>query len=124
MEAAKIEREELFMTIEGGKKTYTVADIEALPPGERAALIHGLRAQTHVVSDRRRPGILVSINPIVHRALLKPRHNLFDQLTRPRVVAVQKALSYWRFVHINDLMRQVANHHRAPILIYNTFEIL
>lgn len=29
-------REEPFMVIEGGKKTYTVADIEALPPGERA----------------------------------------------------------------------------------------
>ncbi len=41
MEHAMIEREELFMTIEGGKKTYTVADIEALPPGERAELIDG-----------------------------------------------------------------------------------
>lgn len=29
------------MVIEGGKKTYTVADIEALPPGERAELIDG-----------------------------------------------------------------------------------
>ncbi len=29
------------MTIEGGKKIYTVADIEALPPGERAELIDG-----------------------------------------------------------------------------------
>lgn len=34
-------REEQFMVIEGGKKTYTVADIEALPPGERAELIDG-----------------------------------------------------------------------------------
>lgn len=33
-------REELFMVIEG-KKTYTVADIEALPEGERAELIDG-----------------------------------------------------------------------------------
>jgi len=41
MEHAMIEREELFMTMEGGKKTYTVADIEALPPGERAELIDG-----------------------------------------------------------------------------------
>lgn len=41
MEHAMIEREDLFMTIEGGKKTYTVADIEALPPGERAELIDG-----------------------------------------------------------------------------------
>lgn len=29
------------MVIEGGKKTYTVADIEALSPGERAELIDG-----------------------------------------------------------------------------------
>lgn len=29
------------MVIEGGKKTYTVADIEALPPGEKAELIDG-----------------------------------------------------------------------------------
>lgn len=34
-------REEQFMVIEGGKKTYTIADIEALPPGERAELIDG-----------------------------------------------------------------------------------
>lgn len=34
------EREELFMVIEG-RKTYTVADIEALPEGERAELIDG-----------------------------------------------------------------------------------
>ncbi|MCM1268838.1 MAG: Uma2 family endonuclease [Bacteroidales bacterium] len=34
-------REEQFMVIEGGKKVYTVADIEALPPGERAELIDG-----------------------------------------------------------------------------------
>lgn len=34
-------REDQFMVIEGGKKTYTVADIEALPPGERAELIDG-----------------------------------------------------------------------------------
>lgn len=41
MEHAMIEREELFMTLEGGKKRYTVADIEALPPGEKAELIDG-----------------------------------------------------------------------------------
>ena len=49
MEHAVIEREELFMMIEGGKsagenpagKLYTVADIEALPEGERAELIDG-----------------------------------------------------------------------------------
>lgn len=40
MEHAAIEREGIFMTIEGGKK-YTVADIEALPEGERAELIDG-----------------------------------------------------------------------------------
>lgn len=40
MEAALIEREEQFMTIEGGK-SYTTADIEALPDGERAELIDG-----------------------------------------------------------------------------------
>lgn len=34
-------RKEQFMVIEGGKHTYTVADIEALPPGERAELIDG-----------------------------------------------------------------------------------
>lgn len=34
------EREELFMTIKGGKG-YSVADIEALPEGERAELIDG-----------------------------------------------------------------------------------
>lgn len=37
---ATINREEQFMVIEGGK-SYTVADIEALPPGERAELIDG-----------------------------------------------------------------------------------
>lgn len=49
MEHAVIEREELFMMIEGGKsagenpagKFYTVEDIEALPEGERAELIDG-----------------------------------------------------------------------------------
>lgn len=42
MEHARIGREEIFMMIEGGKKkTYTVADIEALPEGERAELIDG-----------------------------------------------------------------------------------
>lgn len=40
MEHALIEREELFMTIDGGK-SYTVADIEALPDGEHAELIDG-----------------------------------------------------------------------------------
>lgn len=35
-----IGREELFMEIRGGK-TYTTADIEALPEGERAELIDG-----------------------------------------------------------------------------------
>lgn len=40
MEHAVIGREGFFMTIEGGKK-YTVADIEALPEGERAELIDG-----------------------------------------------------------------------------------
>ncbi len=34
-------REEQFMVIEGGKQTYTVADIEALPPGGRAEPIDG-----------------------------------------------------------------------------------
>lgn len=38
---AMINREEQFMVIEGGKKIYTIADIEALPPGERAELIDG-----------------------------------------------------------------------------------
>lgn len=49
MEHAVLEREEYFMTIEGGKsagenmagKLYTVVDIEALPEGERAELIDG-----------------------------------------------------------------------------------
>ncbi len=42
MEHAVVGREELFMAIEGGKaKSYTVADIEALPEGERAELIDG-----------------------------------------------------------------------------------
>ena len=49
MEHAVIEREGYFMAIEGGKsagenaagKLYTVADIEALPEGERAELIDG-----------------------------------------------------------------------------------
>ncbi len=41
MEHALAEREERFMMLEGGKKVYTVADIEALPPGERAELIDG-----------------------------------------------------------------------------------
>lgn len=41
MEYAMIEREEMFMALEGGKKSYTVADIEALPPGEKAELIDG-----------------------------------------------------------------------------------
>ena len=44
MEHAALEREALFMTIEGGKsadqittgRLYTVADIEGLPEGERA----------------------------------------------------------------------------------------
>lgn len=40
MEYALPGRKELFMLIEG-KKTYTVADIEALPEGERAELIDG-----------------------------------------------------------------------------------
>lgn len=40
MEHAATGREGIFMTIEGGKK-YTVADIEALPEGERAELIDG-----------------------------------------------------------------------------------
>lgn len=37
---AVLKREEQFMVVEGGK-TYTIADIEALPPGERAELIDG-----------------------------------------------------------------------------------
>ena len=49
MEHAALEREALFMTIEGGKsadqittgRLYTVADIEGLPEGERAELIDG-----------------------------------------------------------------------------------
>ncbi len=42
MEHAVVGREEFFMAIEGGKaKSYTVADIEALPEGERAELIDG-----------------------------------------------------------------------------------
>lgn len=40
MEHTAIGREGVFMTIDGGKK-YTVADIEALPEGERAELIDG-----------------------------------------------------------------------------------
>lgn len=40
MEHALVEREEQFMLIEGGK-SYTTADIEALPDGERAELIDG-----------------------------------------------------------------------------------
>ena len=40
MEHAAIEKEDIFMAIEGGKK-YTVSDIEALPEGERAELIDG-----------------------------------------------------------------------------------
>ena len=40
MEYARSEREELFMEIKGGKG-YTIADIEALPEGERAELIDG-----------------------------------------------------------------------------------
>lgn len=40
MEHALVEREEQFMIIEGGK-SYTTADIEALPDGERAELIDG-----------------------------------------------------------------------------------
>lgn len=40
MEHAAIRREGTFMMIEGGKR-YTVADIEALPEGERAELIDG-----------------------------------------------------------------------------------
>lgn len=41
MEAMVMEREEMFMTMEGGKKVCTIADIEALPPGEHAELIDG-----------------------------------------------------------------------------------
>lgn len=40
MEYARISREELFME-KRGKKGYTIADIEALPDGERAELIDG-----------------------------------------------------------------------------------
>lgn len=40
MEYTLPERKELFMVIEG-KKSYTIADIEALPEGERAELIDG-----------------------------------------------------------------------------------
>lgn len=40
MEYARMEREEHFMAIKGGKG-YTTADIEALPEGERAELIDG-----------------------------------------------------------------------------------
>ncbi len=40
MEHAVIRREELFMAMKGGK-SYTTADIEALPEGERAELIDG-----------------------------------------------------------------------------------
>lgn len=40
MEYALSESEDLFMTIEGGK-SYTTADIEALPEGKRAELIDG-----------------------------------------------------------------------------------
>lgn len=40
MEYARIKREELFMEKKGGKG-YTIADIEALPDGERAELIDG-----------------------------------------------------------------------------------
>lgn len=40
MDHAKIRKEELFMEIKGGKG-YTIADIEALPDGERAELIDG-----------------------------------------------------------------------------------
>jgi len=40
MEYATIGREELFMEMKG-KKGYTIADIEALPEGERAELIDG-----------------------------------------------------------------------------------
>lgn len=40
MEYTRIKREELFMEKKGGKG-YTIADIEALPDGERAELIDG-----------------------------------------------------------------------------------
>lgn len=40
MDHAKIRKEELFMEIKGGKG-HTIADIEALPDGERAELIDG-----------------------------------------------------------------------------------
>ncbi len=40
MDAARNKREERFVMIKGGKR-YTVADIEALPDGERAELIDG-----------------------------------------------------------------------------------
>ena len=40
MEHAMIRREDIFMAMKGGK-SYTVADIEALPEGTRAELIDG-----------------------------------------------------------------------------------
>lgn len=41
---ALLNREEQFMVIEGGKKTYTIADIEALPsPGHIHALCSASR---------------------------------------------------------------------------------
>lgn len=40
MERAMIGREELFVAMKGGK-SYTNADIEALPEGEQAELIDG-----------------------------------------------------------------------------------
>lgn len=40
MEHARIGSEEFFMEVKGGK-SYTIADIEALPEGERAELIDG-----------------------------------------------------------------------------------
>lgn len=40
MEYALTEKEELFMVVDGGR-SYTVADIEMLPAGERAELIDG-----------------------------------------------------------------------------------
>lgn len=40
MEPAAIRREDIFMAMKGGK-SYTVADIEALPEGERVELIDG-----------------------------------------------------------------------------------
>ncbi|MCM1267726.1 MAG: Uma2 family endonuclease [Bacteroidales bacterium] len=42
MEPVRIRKEEHFMVLEGrGRKSYTVADIEALPDGEYAELIDG-----------------------------------------------------------------------------------